>query len=188
MEEKLYDMSTLKFYIDSNSALKKKGLEIALADMGLEAEIIIEIPSVPIDVRPMKRLEIIHTTYERAGLLLPNHREDYDYVLGLQKGNTLLDLTEPFLIEAHAVIKHQNSGHYGISRSIQLPDEIRRNVRNGMDLYDAYEEVFGSEVRNKEWSIIEALTGIPEEKILSKPIKGCLECFFGVGSKFYHHS
>ncbi len=175
----------MKFYLDSESSVKRKALEIAMKNTGIEGQIICLISENPVDVRPLTRLDTQRSAEKRASLIAGTGIDENGYFVGIQKGTTVRDVTGPSFIEGHVVIKHKKVFHHSITRSIELPKMIRDMVLKGEDLYCAYEKVFGSEIQNKEWSIIEALTGKPEEKVLSKAIEGCLECFFGKANHYY---
>lgn len=175
----------MKFYLDSESPKKRMALEIALKSIGIEGTIICLLPETPIDVRPLTRIEISRAAEKRAGLITKTGIDDDGYFLGIQKGTTIRDVVEPSFIECHVAMRHRRVLHHSVTRSIELPKKMRNLVLSGVELYEAYEEVFGLEVKNKEWSIIEALTGKPEEKVISKAIEGCLECFFGKAKHYY---
>lgn len=175
----------MTFYIDSNAPTKRNALDIALKNLGIEGEIIYIEPNEPVVARPTQRRDIKLAAEKRALGIFPKENRKDCFSVGVQKGNTLNDVTEPFFLEGHCVVKGEKGIHYGISRPVELPLEIRRLVQKGTDLYDAYEKIFGPEIRNPEWSIYELLTGKPEDKILSKGIESALLPFFGKAAHYY---
>ncbi len=159
-------MSKVHFITDAANKNKLDGIQNALRKIPISDIYFDPIACEQNEYKPLNIGSIILALDERAENLLKNYenplKDTLVYVIAVQKGVDLTDGQPAKLICAVSITAKDNSKFCRVLNSTDLPEEIRTLIKKGMDLYDAYGEFFGEEIKQKKISLYEKLTGKSE--------------------------
>ncbi len=136
------------------------------------------------DVRPVKRSDAINSAKQQAKELFnqcsnePWFDSENTATIAIQKGTNLLDLDEDpelFCVVAIYFPKRKIAITQTSEEYVPLGEELRDLVFKNMDLYDAYEKIYGEKIKNKQLSLYEYLTQKSEVDWIAQPICAVLD-------------
>jgi hypothetical protein len=128
------------------------------------------------------KLKVDQILMEKKGL------ENGSIVLGIQKGVTFNELgsQSPSLIAVVSLSIKDGKSFSALSSGVVLPDQLKTLVlTKAYSLYEAYGEVFGEQVKNKEVPLYEFLTGKSEVQWFAEVITNVLLPVIGPRKKLF---